>query len=228
MVVQKLIEANSFIKAQSINDEMLETPWRIKKEYLESRGWSAILLPFEIGDSIDGKPEESLIEAMMKAEARGYFALLTEGPLFPGRIQDEWNTLLEIKRSELNGVFDWLAFGTFLEAHVDDIDWCYAFDSSRDNFLTFVNEQAGLYNLVVPDSKSFLLLNVSADFHVIAGPREFIESAIGETLENARERVNTPGEYWDSVDEKTALREAALYESLDSQIETSSAHMEKQ
>jgi len=49
-------------------------------------------------------------------------------------------------------------------------------------------EHLSLMNVVVvPESRSFVLLKESADYFLVAGPRQFVEQAIGKTLAAARQ-----------------------------------------
>jgi hypothetical protein len=225
MTIQTLTDANSFAMAQLLSDEILESQWRMKLQYLAKRGWSAIVLPGGAGDAVDGKPEPSLLAAMRENETTGYFALTSDGYGFKGFASADSNAsglknpiFLEWQRLT-GGVAspNWILFQDFLKEHQGDIEWCYEFGSSAGDIMNFLAKNSLEWMLIVPNSKSFLILTISFDFHVLAGTKAFIESAIGESLEKIRERIKTPGEYWDLEEEKNRFEDIRLYESLDSQ-----------
>jgi hypothetical protein len=209
--MNRLQDAASFTKAQHHTKEMLETAWLIRPEYIQSRGWSAILVPGSVSDQ-DDEPLPTLLAAMDAHESNGYFGLVTEGPGVPETFTAALRAA--IWTDDVYSV-DWSRHEALLRSHPDTIWWCYALNATRPDLLAFWDECKPLYNLLVPTSEAFLVMNCAFDYHLIAGPRPWVEAALGEPLDAARQRIKTPDTYWVPFEEEVYLRYAARYEALD-------------
>jgi hypothetical protein len=62
----------------------------------------------------------------------------------------------------------------------------YEVVASENGLLDFSHECAGLNFILVPLNLAFALLFTSEDYNVYAGPRRFVEAALGTSIRNAR------------------------------------------
>lgn len=211
MTATLLTNASSFTIAQKFSREVLDSPWRINLDYLRARGWTAILLPGSLHDSLTER--SSVVPAIERIESNGFLVISAEGVGHPEDIHDEWMRIVGPDTRNVN----WANLNWILEKYAGQIEYCYSLSAANPDLTDFSREKSGLYYLYLPRSETFLIHDVS-DFHVFAGPQKFLEEAIGQALDAARQQVKTPGEYWDPVDESSSLYVAELYESLDEHL----------
>jgi hypothetical protein len=63
---------------------------------------------------------------------------------------------------------------------------CYLVATTQDGFLEVRRVCFGFNYIVLPEDESFAILLTTEDYYVVAGPKEFVEKAIGSTIQTAR------------------------------------------
>jgi hypothetical protein len=85
---------------------------------------------------------------------------------------------------------------------------CFRVDVSAEGLRTFSRECAHFNFVLLPACLSFAVLCTVFDYFVVAGPKSFVESAVGSTIIEAKERFF---EFSSSSEESTALIAVARY-----------------
>ena len=83
------------------------------------------------------------------------------------------------------GCFECLAVAT---EPLENTTLCYRVPTTKDGLLDFSWECGSFYFVLVPRNRDFAVLCTADDYYVVAGPRRFVEQAVGCELRVARER----------------------------------------
>jgi hypothetical protein len=83
------------------------------------------------------------------------------------------------------GCFEIIAVAT---EPLENTTLCYRVPTSKEGLLEFSWECGSFYFVLVPRNRDFAIMCTADDYYLVAGPRSFVEQAVGCELKEARER----------------------------------------
>ena len=83
------------------------------------------------------------------------------------------------------GCFECLAVAT---EPLQETTLCYRVPTTKEGLLEFSWECGSFYFILVPRNRDFAVVCTADDYYVVAGPRSFVEQAVGCELKEARKR----------------------------------------
>lgn len=89
----------------------------------------------------------------------------------------------------------------------------YTVETTKEGFLEYSRETTALNYVLVPAEPSFAILCTSEDYYLVAGPPEFVTTAVGSSIEAARIRYLkfADDQLWPESERKRLLAVAEKY-----------------
>jgi hypothetical protein len=89
----------------------------------------------------------------------------------------------------------------------------YTVETTKEGFLEFSRETTALNYVLLPVGRSFAILCTSEDYYLVAGPPDFITTAVGSSIEAARVRFLqfADDQLWPVSERKRLLAVAEKY-----------------
>lgn len=184
-------------KLRQLSENIVEEETELDEEWITSHDW--VVVPTE--SDMSARDAEWLSGACSAFGYKTCFAFVTEkNAIDPGRYTYQYNSFVD----RLQNIFK-----------VNPPEYaCYEFLTTKKGIENISREFAN-HHLLMPEDQGFAILRPYGLYSLIAGPKKFVEIAVGSTIETAREMFwEFASPDWPEADRAFLTQIARKYQSI--------------
>lgn len=163
--IQGITDSKLIAKLQLLSKEIVANEIEMDEEWVRDHKWTVV--PTE--SDITVREAEWISNACSDFEYKECYAIMTEADAchnFPDTFVEKIKNLYKSKSLHFT---------------------CYKFATTKKGFLEMSYEHHLGHHLFIPEDQGFAILRPYGLYSLVAGPKKFVEAAVGSTIETARE-----------------------------------------